>query len=104
MAELDLVISVDTAGAHVAGALGVPVFIMIAFDNDWRWLVGREDSPWYPSARLFRQTRPGDWRGVITAVAADLRRLATGDRAVLRAAAGPQSCLPVNPYALALPS
>lgn len=104
MAALDLVVSVDTAGAHLAGALGVPVFLLLAFDNDWRWLVGREDSPWYPSARLFRQTRPGDWRGVLTAVAADLRRFAAGDREILRPAPGPQICLPTNPFALALPA
>ncbi len=58
---VDLVISVDTAAAHVAGALSVPVWILLPYAADWRWLRDRDDSPWYPSARLFRQTRPGDW-------------------------------------------
>ena len=52
------------AVAHLAGALGKPVWVLLAADADWRWLVDREDSPWYPTARLFRQTQPGDWSGV----------------------------------------
>ena len=59
--QLDLVIAVDTAVCHVAGAIGKPVWILIAFQPDWRWLLDRKDSPWYPTAKLFRQTRPGDW-------------------------------------------
>ncbi len=64
ISQLDLVISVCTSVAHLAGALGKPVWVLLSGDADWRWLVDREDSPWYPTARLFRQTRPGDWSGV----------------------------------------
>jgi tetratricopeptide (TPR) repeat protein len=72
IAQLDLVIAVDTAVAHLAGALGKPVWILISHIQDWRWLIGRSDSPWYPSARLFRQPAPGDWDGAIADVAAAL--------------------------------
>lgn len=65
MAELDLVITVDTSTAHLAGALGRPVWILLPYAPDWRWLTARPDSPWYPTARLFRQTTPGDWAGVV---------------------------------------
>ncbi len=61
VAALDLVIAVDTSTAHLAGALGKPVWILSRFDGCWRWLVDRDDSPWYPSATLFRQPAPGDW-------------------------------------------
>ena len=67
--RLDLVISVDTAVAHLAGALGRPVWLVLPFAPDWRWLLDREDSPWYPSMRLFRQQRPGDWEGVFQRLA-----------------------------------
>jgi tetratricopeptide (TPR) repeat protein len=73
---LDLVISVDTATAHLAGALAKPVWILLPYAADWRWLVGRADSPWYPSARLFRQPRRGDWDAVLSAAAAQLARCA----------------------------
>ena len=63
VASCDLVISVDTATAHLAGALGRPVWLLLKFAPDWRWMVGRDDSPWYPTARLFRQAAPGDWSG-----------------------------------------
>ena len=69
---LDLVISVDTAVAHLAGALGKDVWILLPFSPDWRWLMNRVDSPWYPSARLFRQQSAGDWGEVIKRVASAL--------------------------------
>jgi len=72
VAALDLVISVDTAVAHLAGALGKPVWILLPYAADWRWLVDREDSPWYPSARLLRQPRRGDWDAVIARATAEL--------------------------------
>ena len=63
---LDLVITVDTSVAHVAGALGKPVWILLPFNpHDWRWLLAREDSVWYPQATLLRQASPGDWAGVL---------------------------------------
>lgn len=73
IAELDLVITCDTAIAHLAGALGRPVWILLSSTADWRWMASREDSPWYPTARLFRQDRPGDWEGVFRKVVAALR-------------------------------
>jgi Flp pilus assembly protein TadD len=69
---LDLVISVDSAVAHLAGAMGKPVWVLSRFDACWRWLAHRRDSPWYPQLRVYRQQAPGDWNGVIAAVAADL--------------------------------
>jgi tetratricopeptide (TPR) repeat protein len=74
---MDLVITVDTSVAHVAGALGKPVWILLSYNPDWRWLLDRTDSPWYPSARLFRQPRIGDWDGVVADVERCLRRPAT---------------------------
>ena len=65
---MDLVITVDTAVAHLAGALGKPVWILLPFAPDWRWLLERNDSPWYPTVNLFRQKTPGDWEGVINRV------------------------------------
>ena len=75
MAQLDLVITCDTAAAHLAGALGVPVWILNRFDACWRWFGGDGPTPWYPSAKLFRQAQPGDWDSVIALVKADLQRL-----------------------------
>jgi Flp pilus assembly protein TadD len=72
ISNLDLMISIDTSVAHLAGALGKPVWVMLPFSADWRWLVGREDSPWYGSARLFRQGKYGDWRAVIERVSREL--------------------------------
>ncbi len=71
--NLDLVITVDTSVAHLAGALGKQVWILLPFSPDWRWMLDRDDSPWYPSARLFRQPRIGDWQAVIDRVAGELR-------------------------------
>ena len=70
---LDLVITVDTSVAHLAGAMGKPVWILLPYSADWRWLRDRDDSPWYPSARLFRQRQAGDWTDVIERVAGALR-------------------------------
>ena len=70
--NLDLVISVDTSASHLAGALNKPVWTMLPFSPDWRWMLDREDSPWYPTMRLFRQRVPGDWKDVIDRVATAL--------------------------------
>ena len=74
MQSLDLIISVDSFPAHLAGALARPVWTLLHTEADWRWMDRREDSPWYPTMRLFRQERPGDWEGVIAKVAAELAR------------------------------
>jgi hypothetical protein len=72
--NLDLVITVDTAVAHLAGALGKPFWLMNRFNSCWRWQRHRPDSPWYPTARIFRQPSYGDWQAVIAAIAAELPR------------------------------
>src|SRR5439155_9965011 len=74
---LDLVITCDTAIAHLAGGLGVPVWVALPFVPDWRWLLGRDDSPWYPTMRLIRQSEPGDWAGVFDRVAVALQHRLT---------------------------
>jgi tetratricopeptide (TPR) repeat protein len=76
MSGLDLVITVDTAVAHLAGALGRPVWVLVPASSDWRWLAGRADSPWYPSMRLFRQQRFGEWAPVVAAAAGALAQAA----------------------------
>jgi tetratricopeptide (TPR) repeat protein len=69
---MDLVISIDTSVAHLAGALGIPVWVLLTWVPDWRWLLDRDDSPWYPSMRLFRQKAHGDWKGVLERVELEL--------------------------------
>jgi Flp pilus assembly protein TadD len=76
IANLDLVISIDSAAAHLAGAMGKTAWVMLTFDADWRWLLERPDSPWYPTMRLFRQEKMGDWTRPIAEVAAYLREMA----------------------------
>jgi tetratricopeptide (TPR) repeat protein len=75
MSLLDLVVTCDTSMAHLAGALGVPVWVALKQDAEWRWMRGRDDSPWYPTMRLFRQPSPGDWASVFAAMAETLRVL-----------------------------
>jgi hypothetical protein len=77
VAALDLIISVDTMIAHLAGALAKPTWTLLHTNADWRWLQGRDDSPWYPTMRLFRQTKSGDWTSVINYVAESLRTAAS---------------------------
>lgn len=77
--SLDLVISVDTSVAHLSAALGRPTWVLLPYLPDWRWLLKRDDSPWYPSAKLYRQQSAGDWSHALTRVGADLARLASSD-------------------------
>jgi hypothetical protein len=74
MLDLDLVISVDTAVAHLAGALGLPTWLLLPTPCDWRWMLERDDTPWYPTTRLFRQRKSGDWAGVVNRVRGALAR------------------------------
>lgn len=80
MCALDLVISVDGMPAHLAGTLGRPTWVLLKHDADWRWMDEREDTPWYPTLRLFRQRQPGDWVSVAQRVASALRQLALSHR------------------------
>jgi ADP-heptose:LPS heptosyltransferase len=73
---LDLLITCDTALAHLAGALGARVWVALQSVPDWRWFIDRDDSPWYPTMRLFRQRTPGDWPELFERVTAELRALA----------------------------
>ena len=73
ISALDLVITIDTAVAHLAGSLGKPVWLLLPYAADWRWMLDREDTPWYPTMRLFRQRRPGEWSDVLDRVVRDLR-------------------------------
>jgi len=83
ISHLDLVISVDTSVAHLAGALGKPVWVLLPFIPDWRWLLDREDSPWYPNVRLFRQSERDDWASVLAKIEQELRLLLNGTAAQL---------------------
>jgi ADP-heptose:LPS heptosyltransferase len=74
ISNLDLIISVDTSVAHLAGALGKETWILLPFSPDWRWLTQREDSPWYPTMRLFRQPASGDWDAVFESVTMALKQ------------------------------
>ena len=80
ISQLDLVISVDTSVAHLAGALGKPVWILLTHAPDWRWLLNRDDSPWYPSARLFRQHETREWGSVTMRVREALLEFTANDR------------------------
>jgi hypothetical protein len=71
---LDLLITVDSMPAHLAGALGVEVWNLLQYDADWRWMGGRDDTPWYPTMKLFRQDIPGDWTSVLARVSAELKQ------------------------------
>ena len=73
--NLDLVLTSDTSIAHLAGALGIPVWVALPYVPDWRWLLHRSDSPWYPTMRLFRQPSPGDWTTVFAEIEQQLRQL-----------------------------
>jgi tetratricopeptide (TPR) repeat protein len=83
VSALDLVISVDTSVAHLAGALGRPCWMLLPYAVDWRWLREREDTPWYPTMRLFRQSRPQAWDGVLARVSVELARVVAGQRELL---------------------
>lgn len=74
MTQLDLIVTSDTALAHLAGALGLPVFTVLGYVPDWRWLLGRDDTPWYPTMRLFRQPAVGDWRSCFERIAEEVQR------------------------------
>ena len=93
--SLDLVITADTALAHLGGALGVPVWVLLPYVPDWRWLLDREDSPWYPTMRLFRQPRSDDWHEVLASVAESLMEKAAG-RAPEQLAAEPATAERLN--------
>ena len=84
MSELDLVISLDSAPAHLAGALGKPAWVFLPFSAEWRWLVQREDCIWYPGMRLYRQKQSGDWAEVFNAIALDIKKFMAGDSRVLK--------------------
>src|SRR5581483_11384943 len=83
VANLDLVVTICTSVAHLVGGLGKPLWMLLNAVPEWRWMREREDNPWYPSARLFRQRKAGEWGEVIERVAAELRAVVSGDRARL---------------------
>jgi len=95
ISQLDLVICVDTAVAHLAGALGKPVWVLLSQPTDWRWLEEREDTPWYPTMRLFRQHKAGDWPGVVARVRAALEQRLRKDPEQEPIAGKPTASIPV---------
>ncbi|MCC9621542.1 tetratricopeptide repeat protein [Thalassospira sp. MA62] len=80
MSAMDMVITIDSAPAHLAGAMGIPVWMLQLYTTDWRWMVDRADSPWYPSMRIYRQEKPGDWTSPIEKLSADFSTLLTARR------------------------
>ncbi len=84
VARMDLIITVDTSMAHLAGALGMPVWTILQYPSEWRWMVERSDSPWYPTMRLFRQQRSGDWQSVFFNVREELNKLVASQNTQLR--------------------
>lgn len=103
MEELDLVITICSSPAHLAGALGRPTFLMLCFDPHWVWMMGREDTPWYPNTRLFRQSVPGDWSAVTEKIAGELRKFIAGDRRMLEPKRWEGAPIKQNPFAVKLP-
>jgi len=85
MINMDLIISVDTATAHLAGALGIPVWTLIYFSPDWRWMLDRDDTPWYPTMRLFRQQKRDDWQTVIRQITCEVKRVVQNRQMVRKA-------------------
>jgi tetratricopeptide (TPR) repeat protein len=102
IAELDLVITTCTSMAHLAGAMGKPTWLMLCFDPYWVWMLGREDSPWYPSLRLFRQTVPGNWDNVVEDVTVELSKFIAGDKNTLVPTRHVGPPMTQNPHALQL--
>jgi tetratricopeptide (TPR) repeat protein len=100
--DLDLLITVDTSSAHLAGALGVPVWMLLPFDPDWRWLLEREDTPWYPTMRLFREQSPRNWHAAIAVMRDELKKFLAGDKDVLKPVKWTKPPARQNPRALDL--
>jgi len=103
MASLDLLVTIDSAPAHLAGAMGLPVWVLLPFNPDWRWLLGREDCIWYPSMRLFRQRQPKDWGSVVDSLCIELQKFLAGDKTILLPKAFSGDILRRHPQALSLP-
>ncbi len=95
---IDLVITVDTMMAHLAGAIARPVWTLLPYQCDWRWMLNRQDSPWYPTMRLFRQKRPGDWAGVVSQLKRELWTFIRNPEYE-----APPSCQPSPPHPIASP-